>query len=526
MLTPPRSPGGSTSASAPPGSRRTALNKVFPDHWSFMIGELALYCFVVLVLTGVYLTFFFDAERRREVVYDGSYEPLRGVEMTEAYRSALDLSFDVRAGLVMRQMHHWAALLFLAAIVVHLARVFFTGAFRRPRELNWMIGVTLLILAIFNGFAGYSLLDDQLSGTGLRIAYSIALSIPVVGTWMASLVFGGEFPGDDIIARLYVIHILLIPAAIVVLLGAHLAVARAPQAHAVPGPGARARTTSSASGCGRRTRPRRSACSSSPPRCSPLLGGVAQINPIWIYGPFDPRRGVAPRASPTGTWAGSTARCGSCRGGRSAPSASRSRTRSSPACCSPASRSGCCTLWPFLEARFTRRPRRAPPARPAPRPPAAHGARRGDARFYVVLFLGGGADVLSATFGVSVNAGVLDCSASLLFVAAAVTGCVPPIASASSSTARDPVEVDSGPGRLVDWASEAGRAGEQQQRGRARHEEQHTEDQPVGHEEGADADPERPHAGVGEVRLVRLVRLGVGPRQPPLPGPQVAGREP
>ena len=173
---------------------RTALNKVFPDHWSFMIGELGLYCFIVLVLTGVYLTFFFDPSSNL-VVYDGSYEPLRGVQMTEAYHSALELSFDVRAGLVMRQIHHWAALLFLASIAVHLGRVFFTGAFRRPRELNWIIGCTLLILALVNGLFGYSLLDDQLSGTGLRIVYSVALSIPLVGTWIVSLLFGGEF-GD------------------------------------------------------------------------------------------------------------------------------------------------------------------------------------------------------------------------------------------------------------------------------------------------------------------------------------------
>src|SRR5687767_2869654 len=215
---------------------RTALNKVFPDHWSFMIGELGLYCFVVLVLTGVYLTFFFDPSSN-VVVYDGSYGPLRGVEMTEAYHSALELSFDVRAGLVMRQIHHWAALLFLASIAVHLARVFFTGAFRRPRELNWMIGVTLLILAMFNGLAGYSLLDDQLSGTGLRIAYSITLSIPLVGTWIASLLFGGEFPGPDIIERLYVIHILLIPAAIVGLVTAHLAILVRQKHTQFPGPG-------------------------------------------------------------------------------------------------------------------------------------------------------------------------------------------------------------------------------------------------------------------------------------------------
>ncbi|MFO7281484.1 MAG: cytochrome b N-terminal domain-containing protein, partial [Thermoanaerobacterales bacterium] len=143
---------------------RTTLNKVFPDHWSFMLGELGLYSFVVLVLTGVYLTFFFEPSSN-VVTYDGSYEPLRGVEMTEAYRSALRLSFDVRAGLVMRQIHHWAALLFLASLVVHVGRVFFTGAFRRPRELNWVIGCTLLVLALGNGLFGYSLLDDQLSGT-------------------------------------------------------------------------------------------------------------------------------------------------------------------------------------------------------------------------------------------------------------------------------------------------------------------------------------------------------------------------
>ena len=214
------------------------------------------------MLTGIYLTFFFDPSQS-EVVYHGSYEPLRGVEMTEAYRSALDLSFDVRAGLVMRQIHHWAALLFLAAIVVHLARVFFTGAFRRPREINWIIGVTLLVLAIFNGFAGYSLLDDQLSGTGLRIAYSITLSIPLVGTWLASFLFGGEFPGPDIISRLYVIHILLLPALIAVLLDASTCAIVVRHKHTqFAGPGPRGGQRRRRAACGRPTRRRRSACSS------------------------------------------------------------------------------------------------------------------------------------------------------------------------------------------------------------------------------------------------------------------------
>ncbi len=265
---------------------RTALGKVFPDHWSFMIGEIALYSFVVLLATGTYLTFFFDASTRT-VTYSGSYAPLRGVEMTEAYRSALDLSFDVRAGLVMRQIHHWAALLFLAAIVVHLMRVFFTGAFRRPRELNWMVGVTLLILAIFNGFAGYSLLDDQLSGTGLRIAYSITLSIPLAGTWLASLLFGGEFPGPDILSRLYVIHILLIPALIMALLGVHLALIVRQKHTQFAGPGRKEDNV-----VGERVWPSFAFKSTGlmflTAGVLAAMGGLAQINPIWLYGPFEP----------------------------------------------------------------------------------------------------------------------------------------------------------------------------------------------------------------------------------------------
>ncbi|HYY07745.1 MAG TPA: cytochrome bc complex cytochrome b subunit, partial [Actinomycetota bacterium] len=201
---------------------RQALNKVFPDHWSFMFGEIALYSFVVLVLTGVFLTFFYQASST-PVTYEGSYAALRGVEVSTAYESTLRLSFDVRAGLVMRQTHHWAALVFLGAIVVHLCRVFFTGAFRKPREINWLIGVTLLLLALFNGFAGYSLPDDLLSGTGLRIMYSITLSVPLVGPWAAFLLFGGEFPSDQILGRLFALHIFVVPAILATLLAVHLA---------------------------------------------------------------------------------------------------------------------------------------------------------------------------------------------------------------------------------------------------------------------------------------------------------------
>ncbi len=271
---------------------KNALNKVFPDHWSFLLGEIALYSFVVLLLTGTFLTLFFDATSTPSV-YRGSYEPLRGVEMTDAYRSVVELSFDVRAGLVMRQIHHWAALVFIAAMVIHLCRVFFTGAFRRPREINWMIGVTLLILGVFNGFTGYSLPDDLLSGTGLRIAYSIAISIPIVGTWVAFLIFGGEFPADQIIGRLFVTHILIIPALIIALLTAHLAIVWRQKHTQFAEPG---RTETNV--VGSRFWPSYAAKSVGfffavfAVLC--LLGGLVQINPVWLYGPFEPQQVPSP----------------------------------------------------------------------------------------------------------------------------------------------------------------------------------------------------------------------------------------
>lgn len=272
-------------------ARRT-LDKVFPDHWSFMLGEVALYAFMVLVLTGVFLSFFFDASQA-DTVYRGAYEPLRGVEVSQAYRSVLDLSFEVRAGLVMRQAHHWAALVFVASIVVHLSRVFFTGAFRRPRDINWIIGVTLLLLAIFNGFTGYSLPDDLLSGTGLRIANSLALSVPVIGTWIAYLVFGGEFPAEGIIPRLYSIHIMLVPIAIGILLAVHLALVWYQKHTQFPEEG---RTEDNV--VGSRLWPTYAVKSVGlffmVTAVVMALGGLAQINPVWLYGPYDPAQVTSP----------------------------------------------------------------------------------------------------------------------------------------------------------------------------------------------------------------------------------------
>ncbi|MGA7269535.1 MAG: ubiquinol-cytochrome c reductase cytochrome b subunit [Acidimicrobiia bacterium] len=272
-------------------ARRT-LDKVFPDHWSFMLGEVALYAFIVLVLTGVFLTFFFDPSQT-EVVYRGSYAPLHGVEVSQAYRSVLDISFKTRAGLVMRQAHHWAALVFVAAIVVHLTRIFFTGAFRRPRDINWLVGVTLLLAAIFNGFTGYSLPDDILSGTGLRVFYSIALSIPVVGPWVAYLVFGGEYPAEGIIPRLYSIHIMLVPIAIGILLSIHLALVWHQKHTQFPEEG---RTEDNV--VGSRLWPSYAVKSVGlffmVAAVVMTLGGLVQINPVWLYGPYNPAQVTSP----------------------------------------------------------------------------------------------------------------------------------------------------------------------------------------------------------------------------------------
>jgi ubiquinol-cytochrome c reductase cytochrome b subunit len=263
---------------------RRAFNKVFPDHWSFQLGEIALYSFIVLLITGTFLALFFDPSAA-EVKYNGSFAPLRGVEMTRAYETSLNLSFDVRGGLVLRQMHHWAALLFMAAIVVHMFRVFFTGAFRKPRELNWIIGVALFWLGFVEGFAGYSLPDDALSGTGLRIASAIMLSIPVVGSWVTTSLFGGEFPGTDILPRLYILHVLLVPALLVALITVHMALMVKQKHTQFPGPG---RTNNNV--VGGRMFPgfvvKTTGFFMIVFAVIALLGGLIQINPIWVFGPY------------------------------------------------------------------------------------------------------------------------------------------------------------------------------------------------------------------------------------------------
>ena len=265
---------------------KKTLTKVFPDHWSFMLGEIVMYSFVILLLSGTFLTFWFDPSMK-EVEYEGSYEPLSGVKMSAAYASTLHISFDVRGGLLMRQIHHWAALIFMAAMVIHMMRVFFTGAFRKPRELNWIIGVALLTLGIVEGFLGYSLPDDLLSGTGIRIAEAIIQAIPVVGSYLAYFVFGGAFPGEVFIQRIYTVHILLVPGIMLALITAHLMLVWYQKHTQYPGPG---RTEKNVVGY-----PLMPVYMAKAGGfffivfgVTAFLGAVASINPIWIFGPYNP----------------------------------------------------------------------------------------------------------------------------------------------------------------------------------------------------------------------------------------------
>jgi quinol---cytochrome-c reductase cytochrome b subunit len=261
------------------------LRKVFPNHFSFLWGEVALYCFVVLLITGTYLTFFFEGSQQK-VVYDGSYQPLQGAEVSAAYNSVMRISFDVKGGLLIRQMHHWAALIFIGAIALHMARVFFTGAFRRPREINWVVGVLLLLLALAAGFTGYSLPDDLLSGSGLRITQAIILAIPFVGERLTYLLFGGEWPGTDIIGRFYPVHILLIPAAIVALLGVHLALVWRQKHTQFAGPGRTERNV-----IGLRVWPGFAIKSIGllflVAGVITAMGALFHVNAVWLYGPYD-----------------------------------------------------------------------------------------------------------------------------------------------------------------------------------------------------------------------------------------------
>lgn len=253
---------------------RSWLRRATPGHWSGLFGVVTAACLAVLVVTGIVLMFFY-VPSSEQVVYGGAYAPLHGAEVSKAFDSTLAISLS--GGLLIRQAHHWAALLLPASIIAQLLATFFTGAFRRPRQWVWVLLFLTLIAALAAGWSGYALPDDMLSGTGLRIVEGIVLGIPLVGTWIAALLFGGDFPGR-IIENLYPLHL----AFSVVLVALVVWRARVAWAHPVL-----------------RMRGSRVRGSHLSPRVVPrlfaavcgiliLISATVTISPIWLYGPSDP----------------------------------------------------------------------------------------------------------------------------------------------------------------------------------------------------------------------------------------------
>jgi ubiquinol-cytochrome c reductase cytochrome b subunit len=399
---------------------RTSLRKVFPDHWTFLLGEVALFCLVILVATGVFLTFFYTAASTT-VTYNGPYVPLDGSGVSAAFASVMRLSFEVRAGLLMRQVHHWTALVFLGAIAAHLCRIFFTGAFRRPRELNWLIGSTLLILALGEGITGYSLPDDLLSGTGLRIIYSAIISIPLIGPWIASLLFGGDFPTEHVLSRLFVLHILLLPAILLGGAGLHVLIVWIQQHTQYRGPRETERNV-----VGLPFWPgqvfRSTGLFFMTAAALTLVAGFIQINPVWEYGPYVPYIATVP-AQPDWYvgWLEGTLRIGlpiePVIFGFTIPEPFL------PAIVLPGILFGAVVLWPFIEARLTGDHRVHNLLDfPADAPLRTAVGAAGIAIF-LVLTLAGGDDVIATLVNVPVET-TINAFRILLVLAPIVTGLV------------------------------------------------------------------------------------------------------
>ncbi len=399
------------------GPVRVAMRKVFPDHWSFLLGEIALFAFVILLATGTFMTFFYTPDAR-QVTYQGTYQTLDGAQMSAAFASVMRLSFDVEAGLLMRQVHHWAALIFIGAIAAHLARIFFTGAFRRPRELNYLIGIGLLMFALGEGITGYSLPDDLLSGTGLRIIDSVMLSVPFVGPWVASLFFGGEFPTPDILSRLFVFHVMLLPGLLVGGISVHLGLLWFQKHTQFRGGAAREDNV-----VGLPFWPgqvfRSLGLFFLTAAVIVLVAGLIQINPVWLYGPYVPYLATVP-AQPDWYvgWLEGALRLGlpiePTILGVTIPATFV------PGVLIPGLLVGALTIWPFLEARLTNDHAEhhlldSPWSTPIRTATGAAGVV-----LFLVLTLAGGNDVLAVIFDVPVES-ITGVFRVLLVVAPALT---------------------------------------------------------------------------------------------------------
>ena len=379
---------------------RVAMRKVFPDHWSFLLGEIALFAFIMLLATGTFLTLFYTPDAR-PVTYDGPYPTLHGASMSAAYASVMRLSFEVEAGLLMRQVHHWAALVFIGAIAAHLARIFFTGAFRRPRELNYLVGLGLLTFALGEGITGYSLPDDLLSGTGLRIIDSVMLSIPFVGPWVASLFFGGEFPTVGILSRLFVFHVMLLPGLLIGGVSVHLALLWFQKHTQYRGHGAREDNVVGLSFWPGQVF-RSLGLFFLTASVITLVAGLIQINPVWLYGPYVPYVATVP-AQPDWYvgWLEGALRLGlpiePTIFGVTIPSPFV------PGILIPGVLMTALALWPFLEARLTHDHTEHNLLDPPWRTPVRTATGAAGVAVFLVLTLAGGNDVLAVMLDVPVE---------------------------------------------------------------------------------------------------------------------------
>ena len=260
-----------------------------PTSWSLLFGTVSVACFTVLLITGLILMMVYDGSGEL-ITYDGGYSLLRGVAVSRAFASTMELSFEVPGGLLVRQAHHWAALMLPASMLMQIAVAFFSGAARRPRQWAWVLLVVAFLVVLVCGWSGYALPDDNLSGTGLRIVQGTALALPFIGTWLTGLLFGGQFPGR-VIENLYLIH-LISPAALVLIVALRLRLQRPSRVGAAP-----------------RRRPRSGAVVGLPvwPQVAVRLGGLFMItlgvliimagtmtiSPVWRYGPASPSNAYA-----------------------------------------------------------------------------------------------------------------------------------------------------------------------------------------------------------------------------------------
>ena len=199
------------------------LRKAFPVHHSFFLGEITLFSLIILILTGVILALSYEPSNS---LVTNSFDPGTAAKpnlIPAAFHSALKIN-AMPFGDMLRRIHHWTANIMVAAAVIHMMRIYFTGAFKKPREINWWIGMMLLIFSALTAVTGYILPYDNYAYNTVKVVYGIVASIPWVGQWVAQAAFAGAFPGEGIIPRIYGYHIMLLPAILIALTAAHMVI--------------------------------------------------------------------------------------------------------------------------------------------------------------------------------------------------------------------------------------------------------------------------------------------------------------